>query len=662
MRLMQSAILLLNLTPLSQVFRGLYGLGLRRVVAALARHPAVFCIFGCGSYFEGQPTYGLSDIDLIIVLREGVKRHDAAPGEIALAYERVRRIFPFLGRWHEKEANLIFLSDIAAGFPAPESFSVRLKQGRLVNLYGEPLPRGFAGARVTTSEVLVELDTLLRLSLVTDIRSAARLVFWKRVFTKMIALAELLDLPGPAADIRGHAELTFLTQNDTRLFFRAAQPDRLFSLLLAMARRLCDAVQAREPGVHLQYVSSASGETLDRPALDPAARRSPAIAELERSGRLSVKSLAPVPIGFGPGLLYFSIDERIRLLELHEGAYRGLHRLRQTMHRQAAIDENVIVSVEGFLFIATRQPTFVDLVPLDPLRFANVYAAVCEGRLAFGMPAGVLAEQKELAEGMFRGLAELYRVHDGHVTKLSYPCIYREDESELIERALRLMCARIASSDERMVIQGAGDLFDHLRWRHPECRDFLAELQRYRAHLYGDVAAVPVANNIYHCLHQFMWQYLSGAATITLDPPHQHLDITVGVITRNRARDLAEMLDSLTRQVRPPDEVLVVDNGSSDHTQAVLEQFRDRLPISRRFLAEASIPRARNMIIEEAAHDIVSFIDDDCISAPDWLAAIERGFLRADNIGIVGGWVRHEPAARPSSVNNYYRIFHHTKS
>ena len=170
------------------------------------------------------------------------------------------------------------------------------------------------------------------------------------------------------------------------------------------------------------------------------------------------------------------------------------------------------------------------------------------------------------------------------------------------------------------------------------------------------------ANNIYHCLHQFMSQALTDADTIAVDPPHRHLGITVGVITRNRAGDLAEMLDSLTRQRRAPDEVLVVDNGSTDQTQAVLETFHNRLPLRCKFLERADIPGARNLVLENAEHEIVAFIDDDCISEPEWLAAIEAAFLRADNIGIVGGWITHQPAPRRSAVDSYYRLFHHVEA
>ena len=85
----------------------------------------------------------------------------------------------------------------------------------------------------------------------------------------------------------------------------------------------------------------------------------------------------------------------------------------------------------------------------------------------------------------------------------------------------------------------------------------------------------------------------------------------------------------------------------------------NKLPISYYFLPEASIPRARNLVLEKAKNEIIAFTDDDCIVDPGWLDAVERGFLRADNIGMVGGWVKHEPAPQPSMIDTYYSLFHH---
>ncbi len=660
-RFLQSAVLFLNLTPLKHLFRRIYAIGLRRVVSTMSRHGAVFCILGCGSYFEGSPTYGLSDIDLIIVLDRKVQRSDAAPGELAYAYDRVRRFFPFLGRWYEKEANLIFLSDLDAGFPAPESFRVRLKQHRLTTLFGKPLPSGLVSGPVTTSEALVELDTLIRLSLMTDERNAGRMVFWKRIFTKLIATAELLDLPKLAAEWRVRPDLAFLAENDLQLFFRYSHPDLMFSRFLALALQMCAAVKTREPCARIEPVVWTPRECSEPVAEPTASMQPPAPARLNGDAPLSVKTMPWTPIGLGPRLLYFPIEDRIPLIELREGAYRALHRLRHAMSRQDPPDENLLVWAEGFMFIVTPQSTFVDLMSLDPVLYANVYATY-HGSRAFEMPVSVVEEREATAKGISTGLANTYRTSDGRISKLPYPCIYRENDIEVVEHALRIIRARLATSGDRILIRRLGHLFEYLRQRYPEARDFFSELERYRAHLFDEFSTASVANNLYHCLHQFMAQFLSGASTIALDPLRLHLDITVGVITRNRADDLAEMLESLTRQRRPPDEVLVVDNGSTDHTQEVTERFRGRLPIRRHFLAEAGIPAARNLVIEKASHDIVSFIDDDCISEPQWLEAVERGFLRAENVGVVGGWVRHEPAPHPSSVDDYYRIFHHTKS
>ncbi len=660
-RLLQPIVVLLNQTRLGSVFSHIYDFGVRRIVAALSRHPAVFCILGTGSYFEGHPTYGLSDVDLIIVLSEKVTRADRVVGEIAHTYERVRRIFSFLGPWDEREASLIFLSEADAGFPVLERFSVRHKQAPLVPLYGE-LPSDIVSGAVTTSGLLSEISTLLQLSLAAEPRHARRLVFWKRIFTKLSALAELLDLKDWSKEMRERVELTFLNEGDTPLFFRKCEPASLFALHLALSRQIFDLIARREPRMRIQPVVLPAHPLHQ----EPVSRRAPApfSSALDRPNDqwFSIRNIPSAHIALVLGLP-ISVDECIPLLEVHQAAYHGLQRLRHAKQSQPAPDETALVSADGFLFIAMRKQRLVEIVPLDPVQFANVYAAVFGDSLEFEMPVSILAEQQATAAAMFRGFAHMYRVDGGMVSKLSQPCIYREHDAEVIESALRLLQARVACAPEWTLVESSSRLFEYFRQRYPECESFLNELERYRRCLRGDssLGEAP-ANNIYRCLHQFMSQALTDASTITVDSPHKHLGITVGVITRNRASDLEEMLDSLTRQRRAPDEVLVVDNGSTDQTQAVLETFRNRLPLRCQFLERADIPGARNLVLENAEHEIVSFIDDDCISEPEWLAAIEAGFLRADNIGIVGGWIAHQPASRRSTVDSYYRLFHHVEA
>ena len=660
-RLLQWFVLRLNFNWLSPLFSRIYDFGVRRAVAALSRHPAVSCILGTGSYFDGRPVYALSDVDLIIVLKESVNRADGAIGELAHIYGRLRRIFPFLGPWEEREANLIFLSEISAGFPVLERFSVRFKQDRLVPLFGE-LPDDIVVGPLTICELLAEINTLLRASIMAEPRHAKRLIFWKRIFTKLNGLAELLELNGWSTEVGARAELAFLSEDDARLFFRNGEPHRLFALQLTLSRRIFDMVAGREPKLKIRPVVLGSGPLHGEKTARPAAGLFASALGQAGDSRPGIRHISSAHLALVSGLPFFSVDESIPLLEIQE-AYDGLQRLRNIKQRRLTTDETALVSADRFLFVATRKQWLIELLPLDPVQFASVYAAVFGESLEFEIPASIVAEQQVTAAAMFRGYAHTYRDDGDRITKLSQPCIYREHDAEVIESALRLLRARVAGAPQWTLIESSAQLFEYFRRRYPECEYFLSELERYRRCLQGDFSTgETTANNIYHCLHQFMSQALTESNPIAIDPPHKHLNITVGVITRNRASDLAEMLESLTRQRRRPDEVLVVDNGSTDQTQAVLEKFRNRLPLRCEFLEGADIPGARNRVLESAAHEIVSFIDDDCISEPEWLAAVEAGFLRANNIGIVGGWVMHRPAPRHSTVDNYYNLFHHVKS
>ena len=121
----------------------------------------------------------------------------------------------------------------------------------------------------------------------------------------------------------------------------------------------------------------------------------------------------------------------------------------------------------------------------------------------------------------------------------------------------------------------------------------------------------------------------------------QALTVSVVIATRNRAEWLRDTLNSVARQSRCPDEVVVVDNASTDRTREVVLSFADQLNIRYVHEPRRGIPYARNTAVRSATGDIVAFIDDDCIASEDWLKYIEIPFLRDPNVGAVGGEVSY---------------------
>jgi len=120
------------------------------------------------------------------------------------------------------------------------------------------------------------------------------------------------------------------------------------------------------------------------------------------------------------------------------------------------------------------------------------------------------------------------------------------------------------------------------------------------------------------------------------------LTISIVIITRNRAEWLNDTLESLTKQSRPADEVIVVDNASTDNTKEVILSFQGTLNIKYVFEAKRGIPYARNAGLRAAAGDIVVSVDDDCIADVNWLKNIEIPFIKDPHIGAVGGEVSYQ--------------------
>lgn len=97
--------------------------------------------------------------------------------------------------------------------------------------------------------------------------------------------------------------------------------------------------------------------------------------------------------------------------------------------------------------------------------------------------------------------------------------------------------------------------------------------------------------------------------------------VSVALATYNGANYLPQLLDSLGRQTLSPSEIIVCDDGSSDGTRAVLDQYRQQLPLTV-YPNERSLGVVRNFkrAVAQCRGEYVAFCDQDDVWLPDKLA------------------------------------------
>ena len=118
--------------------------------------------------------------------------------------------------------------------------------------------------------------------------------------------------------------------------------------------------------------------------------------------------------------------------------------------------------------------------------------------------------------------------------------------------------------------------------------------------------------------------------------------VSVVIPTYNCERYIAQAVTSVIEQANCNYEILVIDDGSTDNTQAVLAPYSDRI----RYIYQKNqgVAAARNHGISLAKGEFIAFLDSDDYFLSDKLAGQIARFDAEPNLGIVhSGWVRVNP-------------------
>jgi glycosyltransferase involved in cell wall biosynthesis len=127
----------------------------------------------------------------------------------------------------------------------------------------------------------------------------------------------------------------------------------------------------------------------------------------------------------------------------------------------------------------------------------------------------------------------------------------------------------------------------------------------------------------------------------------QPLRVSIICTVRNEAASIEPFVQSILEQTNPPDEMVIVDAGSTDGTVSKIEgMLVGRIPYRVIVRPGINIAAGRNVAVGAAKNDVLAVIDAGCRADPTWLEELMRPFREGWQVDFVGGVTLADPQTK----------------
>lgn len=120
------------------------------------------------------------------------------------------------------------------------------------------------------------------------------------------------------------------------------------------------------------------------------------------------------------------------------------------------------------------------------------------------------------------------------------------------------------------------------------------------------------------------------------------MNVSVAIPAKNEEGNIGRCLDRLTSQLDPGDEILVLDNGSSDRTAGIAASYEQVTVLDapdERFddAHYRGLSQLRQLGAETARNEIIATTDADTLPPSEWLDRIKAHFEDDDDLSVLWG-------------------------